>query len=60
MIPKGYKILFVDETMFTYNTNYKSDYMIKGFNVRLPQTSYKGDTVAMVCAISKEFGFEYY
>ena len=46
--------------MFTYNTNYKSDYMIKGSNVRLPQTSYKGDTVAMVAAVSKEFGFEYY
>lgn len=30
VISKGYKILFVDETMFTYQTNYRTDYMVKG------------------------------
>jgi transposase len=57
---KGYKILFVDETMFTYQTNYRSDYMVKGANMRLPQSSYRGDTIAMVAAVSADFGFEYY
>lgn len=60
LISKGYKIIFVDETMFTFQTHYRTDYMVKGQNVRLPQVSYKVDTLAMVAAVSADYGFEFY
>jgi transposase len=60
VIGKGYRIIFVDETMFTYNTNYKNDYSSKGTNIHLPQQAFKTKALAIIAGVSMEFGFEYF
>ena len=53
-------MLFLDETMFTYNTFQSKEYSMKGQHIVIPEQSLAARTYAVIAVVSVEGAFEYY
>lgn len=56
----GYNIIFLDETMFTYNTLFEVDYSNRGSNIVISEKACGGKTIAVVACVSLMIGLESY
>ena len=56
----GFRIIYIDETMFTRKTCQHSEWMKKGQNMSIDQSKLDEPTIALLCGISKERGIEYH
>ena len=59
-LSQGYRVLFLDETMFTYNTFQTKEYSVKGQHIVIPEQSLRSRTYAVVAVVSVEGALEYY
>ena len=56
----NYKIIYLDEVMFTYSTQPTLEYSNKRTNLTFNEQALKGDTVAVIATASMNKGIEYY
>ena len=56
----GYRIVYLDETMFTRKTVADLEWALPGENVQINEAKLNEPTLALLSAISKERGQEYY
>ena len=56
----GYRIVYLDETMFTRKTVTDLEWALPGENVQINEAKLNEPTLALLSAISKERGQEYY
>ena len=56
----GYRIVYLDETMFTRKTMTDMEWALPKENVCLDEAKLKEPTLALLSAISKERGQEHY
>ena len=56
----GYRIIYLDETMFTRKTVADLEWALPGENVRVDEAKLNEPTLALLSAISKEKGQEYF
>ena len=56
----GFRIVYIDETVFTRKTCLDSEWALKNDNMRVNITKIDEPTMALLCGISKENGLEHY
>ena len=56
----GYRIVYIDETMFTRKTIPDSEWALKKENMRVNIDRLNEPTMALLCGISKENGIEHW
>ena len=56
----GYKIIYLDECIFTTKTIQTSDYTNKNYKHRIPLAKVNQTAYALILAISEEEGLEHY
>ena len=57
---ENYRIIYLDETMFTRKTLHSAEWTRKNENMRVDQAKLDEPTIALLCGISKERGVEHY
>ena len=57
---EGYRIIYIDETMFTRKTTRDEEWSLPKENFRLPISRLDEPTLAMLAGVSKEQGKEHY
>ena len=53
-------MLFLDETMFTYNTFQTKEYSVKGQHIVIPEQGLGARTYTVIAVVSVEGALEYY
>ena len=56
----GFRIIYIDETMFTRKTVPDSEYCLPKKNSRIDQAKLEEPTLALLAGISKEKGIEHF
>ena len=56
----GFRIVYLDETMFTRKTCHQSEWTKKRENMSVDQSKLDEPTIALLCGISKERGIEHH
>ena len=56
----GYRIIYLDETMFTRKTVAQTEWALSGENMTVDEAKLNEPTLAMLAAISKDKGREHY
>ena len=56
----GYRVIYIDETMFTRKTIAETEWAKKGQNMQVDQAKLDEPTLALLCGISKEKGLEHF
>ena len=56
----GYRIVYLDETMFTRKTVADTEWSLPGQNIRIDEALLNEPTLALLSAISKEKGQEHF
>ena len=56
----GYRIIYLDETMFTRKTVAETEWALPGENMTVDQAKLDEPTLALLAAISKDKGLEHY
>ena len=56
----GFRMVYIDETMFTRKTVPDAEWAKKGQNTRVDEAKLSEPTLALLCGISKEKGVEHF
>lgn len=56
----GFRMIYIDETMFTRKTIAETEWAKKGQNMQVDQAKLDEPTLALLCGISKEKGMEHF